>query len=167
MNIYQYIKKDHLKLLNLFASVFDQSMSNNSEKTKENFRDLRKELIVHSESEESSFYKALNKKTQNISSLLSDSIQEHSTIKRYIAELSVMPIKNPQNQINQKWNEEFTKFRTTFQDHIKKEEIEIFNMAKNYFTDDEAEKIGQEMQDMQENKIKIVLQKISDLFDDL
>jgi hemerythrin superfamily protein len=143
MNIYNYLKKDHQKV----ADLFDQILSSkNLEKRLKLFDELKNELLVHSETENDTFYAAL-KGYKETAELISHAKKEHAEVKEYIKKLSRLNIERD----TEKWIEMFGEFKHSVTHHVNEEEGDIFVHAKKLLSQDQANQLAIDMELMKQN----------------
>ncbi len=134
MNIYNYLKKDHRTV----AELFDQILSSKSlEKRKSLFQEVANELLIHSETENATFYVAL-KEHEETSEIIEHAKKEHKEVKEYITKISGIPVEN------EKWLEQFGEFKHSVTHHVE-EEGDIFKKAKTVLSPEQANQLAIEM----------------------
>src|SRR5215204_560588 len=120
MDIYTYIKKDHKKVNQLFKKVI---AAETMALKLSIFEFIYKELTLHAESEQKTFYKALDK-TKKSKEEAEHAIEEHKEIKDILRKL-----KKP--KINDElWLIHFGELKSIVEHHVKEEETEIFPIAQ-------------------------------------
>lgn len=140
MDIYEYLKKDHRKVSELFKQF---------EKTKDTLYKteivalLAKELILHSESEENTLYKYLEHHDQT-ESIVKHSETEHSDITKQLAEV----VKTQKTDGN--WERKVKKLKELVDHHVKEEEGKLFRRAKKVLSKEEALRMKEKMHDYKE-----------------
>lgn len=102
------------------------------------FNEIYIELTLHSESEQKTFYRALNK-TQKIREEVEHGKEEHSEIKSLLKTLK-KPISNDLWLIN------FGELKSMVYHHIDEEENDMFPLAKKALSKAKAESITEEME---------------------
>ena len=120
MNIYNYLKKDHQKV----SDIFDQILSTKSMSKREAlFNEVKKELLLHFKTEEATFYSAL-KGHEETKEILHYAKNEHKEIEEYLEKLSTSSLDR------EEWIELFGEFKHSVLHHVKEEEEDIFKKAK-------------------------------------
>lgn len=143
MNIYTYLKKDH----HTVAELFDQILSSKRlEKRQSLFQEIANELLIHSETENATFYAAL-KEHEETAEIIEHAKKEHKEVKEYIEKLSSIPIES------EKWLEQFGEFKHSVTHHVKEEEGDIFKKAKAVLSSEQANQLAREM-DKLKNELK-------------
>lgn len=140
MNIYDYLKKDHQTVLKIFDTILSSKSSDNREKL---FQEIANELLVHAETENKTFYKALEKYEETVE-LIPHARKEHSEIKDHIEKLKHVSIDSDE------WLEQFKEFKHSVSHHIEEEENKIFNQAKNVLSATQANQLAQDMQKLKD-----------------
>lgn len=135
MNIYTYLKKDHLTVAELFEKILS---SKSFEKRKTLFQELENELLIHAEAEDKTFYKAL-KAYEETAEIIGHAKEEHREIEGYIKKISGLSIES------EKWLEQFGEFKHSVTHHVKEEEGEIFKKAKKVLTAEQETQLAIDM----------------------
>lgn len=151
MDIYHYLQKDHKKVSDLFTSILSTT---DQEKRKELFEEVIEELLVHSKTEEATFYKAIEnagenpkeKITVNIEENMEEAHDEHDEIRKYIKILSKLPIES------EEWIEKLGEFKHSVEHHVKEEEETIFQKAKKILSKEEENGLALEMETLKEKE---------------
>lgn len=144
MNIYTYLKKDHHTVVELFDKILS---SKSLEKRLSFFQEVANELLIHSETENATFYAAL-KEHKETAEIIEHAKKEHKEVKEYIEKLSSIPIVE-----SEKWLEQFREFKHSVTHHIKEEEGNIFKKAKTVLSSKQANQLAREM-DALKNDLK-------------
>lgn len=137
MDIYEYLKKDHQKV----AKLFDLFKTSPSDRNRLDIIEMiSKELFVHAEAEQHTFYKALelNKQAEDE---IEHSEKEHHQIKSKI--LEILSLKKFNNLLDVKLIE----LQKIVEHHVNEEEGKIFRMAKKILSDEEAIFLKEKMHD--------------------
>lgn len=144
MNIYNYLKKDHLKVSELFESILSTKSIAKREKL---FEEVKNELLLHSKAEDSTFYAAL-KEHEETQDIIQHAEEEHQEVEDYLKKLSRLSIES------EKWMEQFGELKHSVTHHVKEEEEEIFEKAKKVLNKDQEKQLAL---DMDEIKARISL----------
>src|SRR5690348_6414963 len=115
MDIYNYLKKDHRKV----SSLMEQVLAAKSPAQREDlFEQIREELTLHSETEQATFYAALENEieTEEKVDIAED---DHDEINMYLNKLHKMSAES------EKWMELFGEFKHAVEHHVKDEEERI------------------------------------------
>ena len=135
MNIYNYLKKDHLIVLELFDKILS---TKSLDKRKAFFQEVGNELLLHAETENKTFYAALEEYKET-AELIDHAIQEHEEVKDYITKLSAISVES------EKWLEQFGELKHSVTHHVKEEESDIFKRAKNILSTAQANQLAVDM----------------------
>jgi hypothetical protein len=140
MDIYNYLKKDHRKV----SDLMEQVLAVRSAERREDLIDqIKEELTLHAETEQATFYAALEKEEET-EEKIEDAEDDHEEIKQFLAKLSSMSAESP------KWMELFGELKHAVEHHVKDEETRIFEKARMILSDNEAEQLAEEMDQMKE-----------------
>lgn len=133
MTIYEVLKKDHdivKELLRKLVTLQEGDESRGSLIAK-----IRDELISHSRAEESVFYNSL-RSMDLAKDVVMDGYQEHMEAE---ASLRLLQVKD---KIDADWKKTAMKLKESVEHHVSEEEEKVFNVAKEFFSDREAEMMG-------------------------
>lgn len=147
MDIYSYLKKDH----RLVSNLMDEVLASTKIKEREAlFAQIKQELIIHAETEEATFYKAVEKasRSKNVHEKIEHADEEHQEIRSYLEQLSTIPM------ATEEWIEKFGEFKHAVAHHVKEEENDIFEKAKNYLSKEKAEQLAEEMENLKQQEKK-------------
>jgi hemerythrin superfamily protein len=144
MNIYNYLKKDHRKVSDLMEQVLAVK---NPRQREEIFDEIKYELTLHSETEQATFYAALENEPE-AEERIEDAEEEHKEIKSYMSKLSKM------SADNEKWMEMFGEFKHAVTHHVEEEEGRVFEKAKKILSDEEAKQLAEDMEKMKEEAME-------------
>lgn len=138
MDIYNYLKKDHKKVADLMQQVIDTKEPGERQAL---FETIKQELTLHADSEEKTFYDAIEKATRSksVEEQVEHAHHEHDEIREYLQKLSTTPIED------ELWIETFGEFKHSVTHHVEEEEGEIFEKAKKYLSSHEATKLAKDM----------------------
>lgn len=135
MDIYEYLKLDHQKVAKLF-DLYETAISKRNKL--EIFEMIKKELLVHADSEAETFYRALEANRKSEDEALHGE-QEHREIKNKLEEISTL--KNPDNGMDKK----IIELKKLVEHHVSDEEGRIFNIAKKVLTEEQAYILKEQM----------------------
>ncbi len=138
MDIYQYIRRDHEKVDGLMAQVL---AAESSAARKALFQEIKEELTIHADSEERTFYKAIDDATSKeaVEEDLEHGEHEHEEIEKQLDKVSSTPVES------EEWLEVFKDLKHAVDHHVKEEESDIFSRAKQYLSDGQAKDLVHEM----------------------
>lgn len=134
MNIYDALKKDHVEVLDLVDELI-------ALKEDDDYRDILVKqisdaLIPHSRAEESVFYntlRAVNAPKKEVFHGFKEHMEAEALLKTLQAK----------EKLNMEWKSVANKLKDALTHHINEEESEIFSIAKEAFSDEEAEVMGE------------------------
>ena len=135
MNPFQLLKNDH----KIVSGLFDQIESASGKSKTELFTRLKSELDVHAHIEEKIFYPALENKPEAREITL-EAYEEHKVVKDLLAELA------SGRAADDEWDAKLKVLRENVDHHVEEEEGELFDKANDALSDDELERIGDEME---------------------
>ncbi|MBP2159201.1 MULTISPECIES: hemerythrin domain-containing protein [Asticcacaulis] len=138
MDIYNYLKKDHQKVADLMEQVI---ASKDPAERQSLFETIKMELTLHADTEEQTFYKAIEDATRSkqVEEKIEHANHEHDEIREYLEKLSTTPV------TDELWLETFGEFKHSVTHHVEEEEGEIFEKAKKYLSSQEAKDLAKEM----------------------
>lgn len=129
MNIFTRLKQDHEKQRELCEEL--ANTKNGSERRKQLWQDVRKELEAHAAAEEQVFYSVLMKKPDGTDEAR-HSVHEHQEMTKLIQELDAM------DQNTDIWTKKFSKLKHQLFHHVDEEEADIFPVARELIDRDRA-----------------------------
>jgi hemerythrin superfamily protein len=122
MNIFDILKEDHKKVAGIFEKL--EPTTERAVKTREDlFARLKTELDVHAIVEENVLYPALEQIDETRDMAL-EGVEEHSIVKRLLAELDDMA------KDSEQWTAKLTVLKENVEHHVEEEETEMFKKAK-------------------------------------
>ncbi len=150
INIYDYLQEDHNNVAQLFAYF---EACNDEDEQFLIVDKLNNELILHVESAEGTFYKALEEHKEGIDIALAGE-QDHADIEEKIVEIKAL------NMPISAWQEKISELKTLVERHVSKEEGKIFKIAKQLLSDEDALRLKEEMSH-HKNEMRRLIQFIS------
>ena len=138
MNAFKLLKEDHKKVAGILEKI-DATTERGVKTREELFTQLKNELDIHAEIEETIFYPALEKheKTRDITL---EGIEEHRIVKELLAELDAL------SKDDEIWTAKMTVLKENVEHHVEEEEGEMFPKARKALTDEEIESLGTRME---------------------
>jgi hemerythrin superfamily protein len=135
MLIYDALKKDHdgLKVLLNELVMLNE---NDEERRHSLIEEIRDELVPHARAEESVFYNSL-RSLDPAKDIIMHSYKEHMEAESMLRTLQI------QDKIDTNWKGTARKFKQAIEHHIQEEETKIFNVARQLFTQEEAQMMAQ------------------------
>lgn len=143
MNIYNYLKKDHRTVADLFDKILSTKSSNKRQLL---FQEVANELLMHAETENATFYSAL-KGHEETAEIIEHAQKEHAEVKKYITKINGL---SPESET---WLEQFGEFKHSVTHHVEEEENDIFEKAKKVLSSEQANQLAKDM-DALKNKLK-------------
>lgn len=135
MNAFQLLKNDH----QIVSGLFDQIESASGQAKTQLFTRLKSELDVHALIEEKIFYPALENKKESREITL-EAYEEHKVVKDLLAELA------NGSSADEEWDAKLKVLRENVDHHVDEEEGELFDKANDVLSDEELDRIGEEME---------------------
>ncbi len=134
MQIYNALAKDHEKLKELLNELVSLDEKDN-ESRHDLVQEIRDELVPHSRAEESILYNSMRALEEGQSEAM-HGYTEHMEAEALLRTLQVA------EKIDMGWKQTATKLKDALEHHIEEEESEIFATARELFTNEEAEMMG-------------------------
>ena len=141
MNIYNYLKKDHRKVSLLFKKIINE---NNAAKRKTLFLEIKKELELHADPEDKTFYQALKKSSAGREEV-EHGEKEHTEIKSALTKLSKISPKDLA-----KWFVQLGELKHIVEHHVEDEESKMFKEGKKVISAKRANELSIEMEALKE-----------------
>lgn len=137
MDIYTKLKSDHRSISSLLK-VLASTTNKETSKREELFKELYYEMETHAKVEEKDFYNELRRYEDDfdLQDLLNHSVEEHVEIDNYLLKLKSLPLSSD------KWLVTVKELKKVFEEHIKEEESELFQMAKEHLKKSEESLLG-------------------------
>jgi hemerythrin-like domain-containing protein len=138
MDIYKYLKKDHDKVADLMEQVIATKDLGERQAL---FETIKLELSLHADTEEKTFYKAIDDATRSkaVEEKVEHANEEHDEIREYLGKLAETPL------TEELWIETFGEFKHSVAHHVEEEEGDIFEKAKKYLSHEEAVQLAKDM----------------------
>jgi hemerythrin superfamily protein len=133
MDPFELLKKDHEKV----ASLFEEIEAASGDAKKNIFSQIKSELDLHSEIEETIFYPALENKAETKDITL-EAYEEHKVVKDLLAELA-------DGRASEEWDAKLKVLKENVEHHVEEEEGELFDKAQDALSEDQLEQLGDEM----------------------
>ena len=137
MDIYSLIKKDHQEVANLFRRL--KAAEGFSETSEQLFAQLREELELHAHAEERVWYPAL-REAEGTQELVEEALDAHELVQEFLDELAASRMDD------EAWNEKLEVLDEHVEDHIEEEEGDIFDVARQLFSVEQAAELAQRWQ---------------------
>jgi hypothetical protein len=138
MNAFTLLKTDHKKVAGILEKI--DATTERAVKTREElFTQLKTELDIHAEIEETILYPELEKQEESRAIAL-EAGEEHRIVKELLAELERM------SKDDEIWTAKFTVLKENIEHHVEEEEGEMFTKARKALTEEEIETLGTRME---------------------
>lgn len=138
MNAFTLLKEDHKKVAGILEKI-DATTERGVKTREELFTQLKNELDLHAEIEETIFYPVLEKHEETRDITL-EGIEEHRIVKELLAELDAMA------KDDEVWTAKMTVLKESVEHHVEEEEDEMFSKAQKALTEEEIEALGTRME---------------------
>lgn len=135
MNAFELLKNDH----QIVSGLFDRIESATGREKTQLFTRLKSELDVHAHVEEKIFYPALENKKESREITL-EAYEEHNVVKDLLAELA------NGSTADEQWDAKLKVLRENVDHHVEEEEGELFDKADDVLSDEDIERLGNEME---------------------
>lgn len=135
MDIYSLLRQDHQRL----NGLLDQIETSSADARAALFETFKRELTAHKEAEEGTFYAALSTLPE-ASDQIEEALEEHVDLKELLQELDEIGPKTDA------FLAQLAEVREEFMHHVGVVEDEIFSRARELLTEEQADKIAEEMQ---------------------
>ncbi|BAU48855.1 hemerythrin [Sulfurifustis variabilis] len=146
MDVFKLLKQDHAEVAKLFKKL--EESSERAVKTREKtFKELAKELTVHTQVEEEIFYPRLREE-ESLREIINEAIEEHHVADTLLEEISAMPTDDEQ------WEAKLTVLKEVIEHHVEEEEKELFPKAEKLIDKDEAAEMAQTITEEKEGMMK-------------
>ena len=146
MNAFQLLKEDHQKVSGIFQQL--EPTTERAEKTRtELFAKLREELDIHTKIEESVFYPSI-KQAAETREIVLEGFEEHHVVKMLLKELEAVPVDTEQ------WTAKLKVLKENVEHHVEEEEEEMFQKARQVLSEDEINRLGEQMEEMKKQLIQ-------------
>jgi len=135
------LKQEHLQVAELMTKI--QAASEPTRK-RELYSELKHALIPHMEGEEQTLYAHLRDDTDDVvaEKIVKVADQEHHEVKDLLTKLDRINISSPD------WDSTFATLKADVEQHVNEEESDLFAEAKEDFSREELEKIGDEFDEV-------------------
>ena len=138
MNAFTLLKNDHKKVAGILEKL--EETTERALKTREDlFAQLKNELDIHANIEETIFYPVL-KKAEESRDITLEAFEEHRIVKQLLAELEAS------SKDDEQWTAKFTVLKENIEHHVEEEEGEMFTKARKVLSEEEIETLGTRME---------------------
>ena len=139
MDAFTLLKNDHKTVAGLMEKI-EKTTERAVKGREELFTQLKSELDIHAQIEETILYPVLEKaeETHDISL---EAYEEHKVVKQLLSELE----SEPKNE--DEWTAKFTVLKENVEHHVEEEEGEMFKKARRVLSKDEIEELGRRLEE--------------------
>lgn len=141
--IYDAIKEDHEKHRRILAEL--DGTSGDSEKRRELFARLRRELTAHANAEEQTFYAALIEDPDS-QEQARHSIAEHKDADNLLEELDELEFDNPG------WLQKYRKLKDSVEHYMEEEEEDVFGVARDVIGEPQSQQLASKFANREESE---------------
>ena len=146
MNAFELLKSDHDKVGKLLDRI-DETTERGIKTREELFTQVKSELDLHAQIEESIFYPALEEADATRDITL-EAYEEHRLVKQLLSELDSM------SKDSEEWTAKFTVLKENVEHHVEEEEGELFPKAKKVLSKEDQETLGVRMEEAKAAKAR-------------
>ena len=139
MNAFELLKSDHKKVAGILEKI-DETTERALKTREELFTQLKTELDIHADIEETIFYPVLGKAEESRDITL-EAYEEHRIVKHLLNELDA------EAKDDEKWTAKFTVLKENIEHHVEEEEGELFQKARRVLSKEEIDELGARMEE--------------------
>ena len=138
MDIYAYIKRDHLKVADLMQQLLDIRLAAFHRRL---FDQIKTELLLHTEAEERTFYRAIEEATRQQADQeeMTHAFDDHIEIRDLLHELSEL------SENDEMWMVKFGELKHAVEHHVHDEETNVWKKARMVLTADQESRLARDM----------------------
>ncbi len=146
MDAFELLKEDHKKVSGIFEKL--EPTTERGVKTREElFAQLKQELDVHAQIEETILYPVL-KESKETEDITLEAYEEHHVVKQLLAELEELP------KDDESWGAKLTVLKENVEHHVEEEEGEMFKDARKVFSQEQIEEMGAKLEAAKQEQLK-------------
>jgi hypothetical protein len=138
MDAIKLLTADHEEVKKIMGKL-DTTTERGVKTREELFTKLKSEMTVHETIEEEIFYPAL-KEHPKAKDLVLEGYEEHHVVDLIMGEIAETPFDD------ETWGAKFSVMKENIEHHIEEEEGEMFKQAREVFSADELEQLGNQME---------------------
>lgn len=146
MNAFTLLKADHDKVAKLLEKI-EQTTERGVKTREELFAQVKTELDLHAQIEETIFYPALEQ-AEETRDITLEAFEEHRLVKQLLKELESM------SKDTEEWTAKFTVLKENVEHHVEEEEGEMFPKAKKVLSKEDQETLGARLEEAKTEKAK-------------
>lgn len=145
MNALELLKEDHRRVDGLFQQV----KANEDGDHTDVFEDIKMELDVHAQIEESIFYpRLIEEGDEELKKIVMEGIEEHRQAKMFLRELSNLA------DDSEKFNPKLKVLMEDIEHHVQEEEGEMFKMVEDQLDEETLVELGEELMELKNELMK-------------
>ncbi len=150
--IYELLEKDHREVQSLLQQIEDALEDEDFDHAEDLFQKAKAELTAHSKAEEEVFYEPLKVVSleEEGEELAWEGEEEHHVVALLLNELSRL------GADEDAWKAKLKVLSELVDHHIEEEEGEIFEEARKCFSDEDAEEIAENFEELKETYLSMV-----------
>jgi molybdopterin converting factor small subunit len=137
LDIYSLIKKDHQEAASLFRRL--KAAEGFCETSEQLFAQLKEELELHTHAAKRVLYSALQE-AAGTQELVEAALDDHKLVQELLDELAALRMDD------EAWNEKLEVLEEHVKDHVKEEEGDIFDVARQLFSAEQMAELAQHWQ---------------------
>ena len=137
-NAIELLENDHKKVKKLLEQG-DDTTENAVKARTELFAKIKREMEIHEAIEEEIFYPAL-KEHPKAKEIVLEGYEEHHVVDQIMGELGDTAVED------ERWGAKFSVMKENIEHHIEEEEDEMFKKARDVFSSDELDALGEKME---------------------
>ncbi|GAB4195705.1 MAG: hypothetical protein Fur006_42450 [Coleofasciculaceae cyanobacterium] len=138
MDIFELIKTDHRKVEEIFSAIESTKTSKTLDK---HFNQLYKELSLHAQVEELTFYPTI-RNHEGTEELLEEAEEEHTEVKVMLEQMKSM------DSSSKEFKEKLSQLKEAVQHHVQEEEEEVFPQIRQMMSTEELKQLASEFQEV-------------------
>ena len=138
MDIYAYIKRDHLKVADLMQQLLDIRLAAFHRRL---FEQIKGELLLHTEAEERTFYRAIEAATREPATEeeMAHAFDDHSEIRGLLQDLTEL------SENDEMWMVKFGELKHAVEHHVQDEETNVWKKARLVLTPMQESRLARDM----------------------
>ena len=144
MDVYEILMRDHRLTEQIFSDI-EKTTTAEVRRREQLFDDLRKGLEAHSVVEENIFYPEIEESSAT-RELVADAFDEHAEIDAILQEIAGLPVDK------EEWLGRITELKQVVQEHVRKEEGQMFPAARILLDEARTEDLGRQIQKMRQQR---------------
>ncbi len=158
MVIYDLLIQDHRMVMHILDAIEQVS---DPERRKDLFSFMRTELVMHSKAEEEVLYQPLRELTTD-RTLMEGALDDHHEIEQLLMSLQITSAEDAD------FMKKIRQLRSVLKHHVAKEESDIFHLAQQHYSLEEAQDMGARMMEEKgkfgmENPLAVLTHKFKEM----